>query len=493
MAGPTQEEKGAEIVRKINARLNPREIDFSVDACSTIPVNQITSLSALAFSENIVAEIFREAGIPDDEATQSCWNAMAEIIMPRSLLQIKELQYHIEWGNVVHKLNIMRSIREVTGMPACMGAQYLTVVIAAVVYRKIQPERLWSTKRKKDFVEFFGNLSGMQWLPIAIQVYERVQDRAFAIELDDRATEPKVRHELIHGKIFIIVTTKKPQTNIYEAAMQAVTGRMIRDIDVSNNPDPNTNNQPPQSTEAVEPYSTGQPRESIETDEPDSSSSDQSEAMEICDGSSSPGQSQHPTDREECKDTVPGRPLDENVSAKSGSASKEPIGKSEPDEVPMGSIASVIVEDSPETEPQQHQSLEPHTPDSKTLRGHARQMKALGKRLPSPDQRFVKRVRRDIRQFAKLSDQKEEEMVLERESMRSRNPPSSEHAPQARSIDLFGRYKMLWKGILRENGSIPESLRELVRHDCDSNQLFYLEETEADFLAANAMRNENGQ
>ncbi|KAK6701991.1 hypothetical protein SNK04_011894 [Fusarium graminearum] len=188
-----------------------------------------------------------------------------------------------------------------------------------------------------------------------------------------------------------------------------------------------------------------------------------------------------------------GQSLDTAVSAESDSAFKGPIGKTETDDVPLESISPVIVEDSPETEPRQHQNLEPHTPDSKTLREHARQMKALGKRLPSPDQRFVNRLRRDIRQFANMADQKEEEMVLERESMRSRNPPSSEHAPQTSSIDLFGRYKMLWKGALRVNGSIPESLRELVRYDCDTNQIFYFEETEADFLAANAMRNENGQ
>ncbi|UZP41677.1 hypothetical protein NXS19_009493 [Fusarium pseudograminearum] len=254
--------------------------------------------------------------------------------------------------------------------------------------------------------------------------------------------------------------------------MQAVTGRMIKgDIDISKSPDPETNNQPRQSTEMDESYSTGQPRESIETDEPDSSLPDQSEAIEMCDGS-------------------------QIASDESGSASKEPIGKFETNDIPLRSIApSSIKERSPDLESQQggDPETEPNLQlNSDTIRDHARQMKVLGKRLPSPDQKFVRRVRRDMRRFANLADERENEMAHNHPSVPSRPSSTSEHS-QASSIDLFGRYKMLWKGALRESGSIPESLRELVRHDCDPNQLFYLEETEADFLAANAMRNENGQ
>ncbi|KAI6752118.1 hypothetical protein HG531_006814 [Fusarium graminearum] len=399
-----------------------------------------------------------------------------------------------EWGGVVLKLDAMKVIHEGTGMPTSMSAPDLALIIAAIVFRRIKPQKLKSLRIKNGFVEFFGHLNGMQWLPVAIRVNKLVGNQVFAIELDQEATEPKVRYENINCRMVPIATTKQPQTNIYEAKMQVVTRRMIRrDIYKSNKTNSNINNQPRQSTEKDKSYSTGQPRESIETDENDFPSSDQSEAMEICDASSSSGQSQHSTDKEESEHAMLGQSLDTAVSAESDSAFKGPIGKTETDDVPLESIPPVIVEDSPETEPQQHQNLEPHTPDSKTLREHARQMKALGKRLPSPDQRFVNRLRWDIRQFANMADQKEEEMVLERESMRSRNPPSSEHAPQTSSIDLFGRYKMLWKGALRVNGSIPESLRELVRYDCDTNQIFYFEETEADFLAANAMRNENGQ
>ncbi|KAM0419202.1 hypothetical protein ACHAPD_002756 [Fusarium lateritium] len=133
--------------------------------------------------------------------------------------------------------------------------------------------------------------------------------------------------------------------------------------------------------------------------------------------------------------------------------------------------------------------------NSDTLRDHALQMKEFGKRLSSPDQKFVRRVQRDIRRFANLADKKKNEMALEHSSATSRPSSSSGFGPDigSSSIDLFGRYKMLWKGSLRENGSIPESLRELVRHDCDPSQIFYLEEAESDFLAANTLRNdENG-
>ncbi|KAG8358274.1 hypothetical protein FVEN_g4008 [Fusarium venenatum] len=79
------------------------------------------------------------------------------------------------------------------------------------------------------FFEFFGDFNGMQWLPIAIQVNSQTKGHPFAIELDQRATEPQVRRDvLIKGRMISIVGAKKPQTNIYEAAMQAVTRQTMK-------------------------------------------------------------------------------------------------------------------------------------------------------------------------------------------------------------------------------------------------------------------------
>lgn len=67
--------------------------------------------------------------------------------------------------------------------------------------------------------------------------------------------------------------------------------------------------------------------------------------------------------------------------------------------------------------------------------------------------------------------------------------PAPEPAPAADrreaqpQREFFERYKLLWKSSLREHGSVPGSLRELVYQDCTDEQIFYLEETEKDFLA----------
>ncbi|RBR22335.1 uncharacterized protein FIESC28_04529 [Fusarium coffeatum] len=61
-------------------------------------------------------------------------------------------------------------------------------------------------------------------------------------------------------------------------------------------------------------------------------------------------------------------------------------------------------------------------------------------------------------------------------------PAPDRHEVQARQ-EFFERYKLLWKGSLREHGFISGSLRGLVYQDCTDEQIFYLEETEKDFLA----------
>ncbi|KAM0239397.1 hypothetical protein ACHAPO_003373 [Fusarium lateritium] len=440
MAEPDQQTKnGEEIVRKINAGLSPREIDLSVYRCSAIPANKLLPGKSYALSESIVTEIFRETRIPDDLNTE-CKDAMAEKIMMRDLLQIMRLQAHPNWKSISNKLSQMRALREFTGMPISLSVPDLALVIAAVVFRKIEPKQIWPLKHMKDFFEFFGDFNGMQWLSIAIQVNSRTKGRPFAIELDQRATEPQVRRDvLIKGKMVSIVGAKKPQTNIYEAAMQAVTRQTTKN-DASSIYGHNLDIK-------------DEPRKSIEDAESGISTSQQL--------------------------------LGGFRKVEFASAHLEPV----PPNVKEQGL-------DPESQHEEDRETQPDSQlNSDTLRDHARQMKEFGKRLPSPDQKFVRRVRRDIRRFANLADEKENEMALEHSSATSRPSSSSGFGPDtgSSSIDLFGRYKMLWKGSLRENGSIPESLRELVRHDCDPNQIFYLEETESDFLAAKATRNdENG-
>ncbi|KAG8669329.1 hypothetical protein FPOAC1_008721 [Fusarium poae] len=449
MAGPDQRAKNREeIVRKINAGLNPREIDFSVEACGAIRVNRIFPGKVSELSKSIMAEIFYETGIPEDHDSE-CWNVMRLRIGMGRLLQITNLQRHVTWRHIMSKYVKMKHDRAVTGMPTCMPATDLAFIIAAVVFRGIRPEQTTPIEHKISFLEFFGHLNGMQWLPIAIQVYDQIKECPFAIELNQKTTVPMVRRERI--SIYVtIVTAKKPETNIYEAAMQEVTRRVIGIGD--NIISDHSLNIKDQIRKSIENEECNQPWEAVKAVEFQSFSSDQPQEL---------------------------------------------VGKVECHHVPLESVPPSIEKQSLDHKTQHEKDLESQ-PDiqltSNTLRDHARQMKEFGKRLSSPDQKFVRRVRRDIRRFANLADEKENEMALEHASATSRPSSSSGFGPDAdRSVDLFGRYKMLWKGSLRETGSIPESLRELVRYDCDPNQIFYLEETEADFLATNSMKNNENE
>jgi hypothetical protein len=94
----------------------------------------------------------------------------------------------------------MKTLRKVTDSHVSMPAPDLAFIIAAVLFRKVQPERMKSPRNKKRFIEFFGNLNGMQWLSVAIQVHNQIDGRPLVIELDQEATIPKVRLEEINGK-----------------------------------------------------------------------------------------------------------------------------------------------------------------------------------------------------------------------------------------------------------------------------------------------------
>ncbi|RGP81498.1 hypothetical protein FLONG3_367 [Fusarium longipes] len=396
MANPDQEARnGDEIVRKINAGLGPRDIDFSVDACPSIPIEKISLDAIDRLCQNIVAEIFHETGVKRNQARQT-WNDMAERIMLRMMLQIRTLPQHFKWSAIPQRIDVIRSIHKATNKPVSMPAPDLAFIIAAIVFRKMQVEH---PNVKKLFIEFFGDFNGMRWLPVAIKVHKQINGRPLVIELDQKATEPRVRLTKIDARKVAIVTVREPPKNIYETAMQEVVRQMTNEENrVIPGDAPDAKNQPRKSTEKADP------------------------------------------DSEYCHDKTL---------------------KSQPDQ----------------------------PPNSETLRDHARQMKQFGKRLASPDQAFIRRVRRDMCQFANLTDEKEKEASLERDEMLSKL--SSTNHPDTHTgttkIDLFGRYKMLWKGSLRENGCIPDSLRQLVHHDCDANQIFYLEETETDFRAANTI------
>ncbi|RGP68875.1 hypothetical protein FSPOR_5081 [Fusarium sporotrichioides] len=394
-----------DIVRKINAGLGPREIDLSVEACGIIPVDRLAPGRTLALSESIVSEIFRETGIPADQASL-CWEDMVTKMSFGNMLQMSIAQRHRSWSSIAARLRVCERTRKMTNSHVSMTAPDLAFIIAVFFFRKMQTRTDKNFRYKKYFINFFGDLNCMQWLPVAIKVHSQINGRVFLVRLNERVNEPLVHSENIEGmentslcdafrlpflgssssptfskpdihlgETFMVVTTKKPPTNIYEAGMQEIVRQIIGQGD-------------------------------------DAITSHSSDSLE---------------------------------------KSRKSIEKVESDSTPLESVAPSIKQ-SPDPEDQHDESLETQ-PDrqinSDTLCDHARHMKVLGKRLASPDKKFVRRVRRDIRRFADLTDERENETELEHPSGPSRPPSSREFGPDAGNrIDLFGRYKMLWKGSL---------------------------------------------
>ncbi|KAJ4113238.1 hypothetical protein NW768_011514 [Fusarium equiseti] len=321
-------EDGDEIVRQINAGLGAREIDLSVQACSKIPTKKLESGKTLLLREQIVAEIFQQANVTQKQAPL-VWVRVAEGIMLRKMLKMTTLEEHERWTTVSRRIGNAIGILKRKDRYISVPAEDLAFIIAAVLFRRLQFSDP-SSRQAEQFIEFFGTRNAVQWLPVAIAVakLKPTWRGPFIIEIDEGIRSPKIRHEKSRGGRLMIVTTKSPAVNIYEADMREAIHLMERQF----------------------------PRSEMRTKTPDLTDH-----------------------KEEAID--PGR----------GKAQAE---------------------------------------------------------LPAPEP-----------------------------------APVADHGEVQQHRELFERYKFLWKGSLQEHGSVSGSLRRLVYQDCTEEQIFYLEETEEDFLA----------
>ncbi|KAF5249660.1 hypothetical protein FANTH_4968 [Fusarium anthophilum] len=106
-----------------------------------------------------------------------------------------------------------------------------------------------------------------------------------------------------------------------------------------------------------------------------------------------------------------------------------------------------------------------------TLRDYTRQMKALGKRLATPDRAIARRARREIMKKPDQSGQQED----------------GELGPPKEYFDCYTHFKDLWETCLKNRVSIPNSLRVLIDHHCTPSQVFHLMELEKEHLAETGM------
>ncbi|KAH7189657.1 uncharacterized protein B0J16DRAFT_319283 [Fusarium flagelliforme] len=232
-------ENGDEIVRQINAGLAVREIDLSVQACTKIPTKKLESGKALALREQIVTEIFQQAGITQRQAPQ-VWERMAEAIMLRKMLKMTTLEQHERWKTVLSHAGHAIGLLRITNRHISLAPDDLGFIIAALLFRRLRPSGSPPTQ-VKNFIELFGTRNAMQWLSVAVAAskYQPKLRGPFIIEVDEGTKTPKFRYEQTlskrntstldkEGRLTIslekhastlIVTTRTPKVNIYEDDM----------------------------------------------------------------------------------------------------------------------------------------------------------------------------------------------------------------------------------------------------------------------------------
>ncbi|KAF4501096.1 hypothetical protein FAGAP_2681 [Fusarium agapanthi] len=203
--------KAEALVRRINeGTADIRGI--RVDVCKELPVHEITPTSMYQFCDAIAADIFHTVGIRKDEAAE-CFDAISERIHNGRLLRDSTLGRYGGMNFLRHLALKVTTLHAKTGKTICIPAHAMGSMIAAIVYRKLRPTGEEFFRKNEDLVKVFGELNGIQWLPVAIQVWDKVKGRAFAIQLDENIRKPIPRLQKVDGKSLWVVTTRMPDVN----------------------------------------------------------------------------------------------------------------------------------------------------------------------------------------------------------------------------------------------------------------------------------------
>ncbi|KAG5658641.1 hypothetical protein KAF25_010822 [Fusarium avenaceum] len=223
---------GSRIVSMINLGMKVHTI--GVDMCRIIPVDELIHEKKLAFCEGIFAEIFEAAGFRREQARQ-CWDRMVNRLMNDEFLEATTItNYSGRTRSLCNNIEETLALQAKTDKIACMPASFLASVIAAIAFQKLRPQGgRMPPKGQREFTRMFGDMKAIQWLPIAIRVWERTEGCRFIIEIDQEVSEPVLRLETWEGRRMWIVTTRKSDPNIYEAIFRDVITPNARDEEVT--------------------------------------------------------------------------------------------------------------------------------------------------------------------------------------------------------------------------------------------------------------------
>ncbi|KAF5628118.1 uncharacterized protein FTJAE_8993 [Fusarium tjaetaba] len=176
---------------------------IGIDVCEDVPVRDIATTSMFQLCEAIATDIFHAAGIHKHDAPESSNSVTTRVHNHAHRVESHEITggYREDY---LHPSHVMISM------------------IAAIAYRKLRPHTREFFRKNEDLVKVFGELNGIQWLPIAIQVWAKVKSSPFAIELDQNCQKPVAKFQKVNGKSLWIVTTKMPDVNKYEEVFRGV-------------------------------------------------------------------------------------------------------------------------------------------------------------------------------------------------------------------------------------------------------------------------------
>ncbi|RKL35808.1 hypothetical protein BFJ72_g8508 [Fusarium proliferatum] len=368
---------------------------IGVDVCKNFPLHHIHRAQIRRLYTDITVDICHSVGIQQSEAS-AYTSAMIERIDHTGLLYPTKLDDYEAMGFIRQSLLKVMRLHTQTGKIVCPPAHVMGCLIAAVAYRRLQPDSEEFFQKNEDLVKVFGELNVIQWLSVAIQVFAEVGSRVFIIELDEACQKPVAKLEQLGGNTCWVVTTKMPQVNRFEDILRQVLD--------------STYKTPSPVYPKLEPHD--RPLLSVEPDD------------------------------------IP----------------NSPISLNEDDEMEDTTI---------------------------TLHDYTRQMNSLGKRLATPDRATVKRIRREILKNPDQSQATDQHVDVE-ELLRFNLEKNIKHAVKEAIADVrqtqeyfdtYNRYKDVWMICVRQQGRVPESLRDLVKHHCTPSQVFHLLELEKEHLA----------
>ncbi|PNP61284.1 hypothetical protein FNYG_13970 [Fusarium nygamai] len=198
--------------------INDETVDIhaiGVDVCKHVPHRHIIPVKLHRLHQAIAADILHSAGIQKHEAEDS-FKTICERIDSNRPLRETTLDYFEGMSFLrQHSSKVMR-LHASTKKIVCPPAHVMGCVIAAVAYRRLRPTKEDFFQENKDVVKVFGELNAIQWLSVALQVWEKVRACAFTIELDENSEKPVAEIRKVKGKSCWVVKTRMPEKNIYE-------------------------------------------------------------------------------------------------------------------------------------------------------------------------------------------------------------------------------------------------------------------------------------